>query len=142
MVKLARRISREPDIYPILQANDIWQSKLHAYSANFGSGKMEATPVQTPDDFVTLCKTAYNLSLQFRSSQIDYEWQQNAELGSLSSLQSEVLGTTGVSQQDPHRVKTIVFGAVVRAGRNTGRLQDGKITLLQPSILIDYQDRL
>jgi hypothetical protein len=133
-VTLAQKMTLKSDKYPARCAEEMWERlQEHAHN-NFGARMRLLKP---PEQLVELCKAAYNIALLFRSSRIDYEWQQRRDLTYLESEDTDIIGTTGVARSDRHKVCRIVFGGVVRGNRNTGRLRDGQSHLLKPCVVID-----
>lgn len=128
-VKLTRKIAPDQDGYPRVEADRIWNQHL---------GKYGAAKTKTPGDFIQICKTAYHLALLFRSSRVDYEWQQVINPSHLPSQDLDILGTLGPSQKQPFIATDIVFGGVVRGNRDTGKLRDGATTILPHSVVIGY----
>lgn len=135
-VKLAMKIVHRQDRYPMLKAEYIWIQCLQKHSIHFDTAKKSGISVPIPNDFIKICKTAYDLALLLRSSRMDYEWQQVINPACLSSQALEILGTYGTLQEEPYNIKHTVFGGVIRGNRDTGRLRDGATTLLPPSVVI------
>ncbi|ETS77352.1 hypothetical protein PFICI_11226 [Pestalotiopsis fici W106-1] len=137
-INLAKRISRDQNAYPFFQARKIWP-RLYERSAHFQSRSDRRD--QPPETLFELCKIAYDLALLFRSSYIDYKWQQDIGLMAIQPDDAEVIGSTGVlysAADDGYRVGCVVFGGVVRGSRSTGKIRDGPITLTRPAVVIDY----
>ncbi|KAK5636416.1 hypothetical protein RRF57_012128 [Xylaria bambusicola] len=138
-VNLTRKAARTPGKYPIIQAKDIWKNELYQYSAHFESGRKKVPEV--PEELIELCQSAYDIALLFRSSRIEYRWEQNAsEASVLRRHDFEVLGTMGVTQSEPHSIKEIVFGEVIRGDRSTGKLEHGTTQLLKASVVLDFPE--
>ncbi|KAI0965134.1 hypothetical protein F4678DRAFT_453515 [Xylaria arbuscula] len=139
-VNLTRKAARTPREYPIKQAEDIWKNELSQYSAHFESGRKKGS--ETPDELIELCQSAYDIALLFRSSRIEYRWEQNAsEASVLRRRDFEVLGTMGVKQSEPHSIKQVVFGEVIRGDRSTGKLEHGTTQLLKACVVLDFPER-
>jgi hypothetical protein len=84
-------------------------------------------------DFLEICWQAYELALLFRSSTVEYEWQQYE-----NALEDdvEILGTEGNSISKAYRVGWTVFGGVYRGDWTTGKLATNAVMVLQPSVII------
>lgn len=137
-VKLAMKIAPNQAGYALAEADHIWSQHSGKYSAHCYASENRGDRAKTPDDFIQICKTAYHLALLFRSSRVDYEWQQVINPSHLPSQDLDILGTLGPSQREPFIATDIVFGGVVRGNRNTGKLRDGATTILSHSVVIDY----
>ncbi|KAJ3577210.1 hypothetical protein NPX13_g3355 [Xylaria arbuscula] len=139
-VNLTRKASRTPGKYPTSQAEDMWKNELWQYSAHFESSRKKVP--ETPEELIELCQTAYDIALLFRSSRIEYRWDQVASVADvLVGRDFEVLGTMGVTQSEPHIIKEVVFGEVIRGDRSTGKLEHGTTQLLKACVVLDYAER-
>ena len=136
-VNLTRKAARTPGEYPIIQADEIWRKELSQYSAHFELGRKKIS-----EELFELCQSAYDIALMFRSSRIDYRWEQMASEASLLRRHDfEVLGTMGVTQSEPHSIREVVFGEVIRGDRSTGKLEHGTTQLLKASVVLDFPER-
>jgi hypothetical protein len=112
------------------KAKMIWETLSNFWPANVSKKTTKAAF----ESLFMICQQAYELALLFRSSKIEYEWQQNPKTFLKHSV--EILGTEGVPTHMPYRINRIVFGGVLRGDRTTGKLADCATQILKPSVII------
>lgn len=96
-------------------------------------------------DLETLCSKAFEIALSLRETKVEYEWDQDIErLPSHATNHNdhEILGTTGPTTDEPHKIYRIVFGGVIRGDRATGRLKDGRTRLFPTCVVVTEQPPL
>jgi hypothetical protein len=119
------------------QATEIWYGTLQEYHR---IGKAKKTDAAMEELF-ELCNLAYSITLTFRGSKTEYEWEQDPGQLAISMMndgkQIEVVGITGQSPNDAanSKVAFVVFGGVVRGDKTTGLLRDGKNCLMPTSVV-------
>lgn len=136
-LRLAQKVGglAEPDEQNLRKIAQVFTHKsLGEYSCEAKRNDMES-------GLVELCQRAYALALQFRSSTIQYEWQQNGQNALMSwkaGEEREIKGNNGPVPEDPQGYVDdfIVFGGVIRGDLATGLLRDGATWLLPNSVVI------
>lgn len=105
-------------------------------TALLSSKKMKAACYES---LLSICRQAYELALLLRSSKMEYQWQQQVVTDRADFSDADILGTTGVSQEEDYQVERVIFGGVYRGNRATGRLRDGSTLILKPGVIITYK---
>ena len=87
-----------------------------------------------------LCQVAYDLTLTFRSSTIEYEWDQDAKYPSTFTALNKLLEVVGNQGPDsgnekPFRVVFLVFCRVLKGNRTSVLLNDSKDRLLPTDLV-------